>query len=127
MPCRRCSSRPGSCGATIRRAREPEGLERYVEVADGEVPDEVRVNEDGIEFGAPIRTGQKTGWFYDQRDNRARLARYRPSQRARRVFLHRRLGLVRGRARCPRHAVDSSARRWTSPNAGRSRLNSRSR
>jgi 23S rRNA (cytosine1962-C5)-methyltransferase len=60
-------------------AREPEGLERYVEVASGDVPDEARVIEDGIEFGAPIRHGQKTGWFYDQRDNRARLARYRPA------------------------------------------------
>ena len=59
--------------------RELEGLERYVEVADGTVPDEVTVNEAGVEFTAPIRAGQKTGWFYDQRDNRARLARYRPA------------------------------------------------
>jgi 23S rRNA (cytosine1962-C5)-methyltransferase len=59
--------------------RELEGLPRYVEVAAGEVPDEARVIEEGIEFGAPIRHGQKTGWFYDQRDNRARLARYRPA------------------------------------------------
>jgi 23S rRNA (cytosine1962-C5)-methyltransferase len=59
--------------------RELEGLERYVEVADGVVPDEVTVNEGGVEFTAPIRAGQKTGWFYDQRDNRARLARHRPA------------------------------------------------
>ena len=58
-------------------AREFESLERYVEVAAGTVPDEVRLVEGGIEFTAPIRAGQKTGWFYDQRDNRARLARYR--------------------------------------------------
>jgi 23S rRNA (cytosine1962-C5)-methyltransferase len=60
-------------------ARELEGLERYVEVAAGEVPDEVRVVEGGVEFTAPVRSGQKTGWFYDQRDNRARLARYQPA------------------------------------------------
>jgi 23S rRNA (cytosine1962-C5)-methyltransferase len=60
-------------------ARELEGLERYVEVAAGRVPDEARLVEDGIEFTAQIRTGQKSGWFYDQRDNRARLARYRPA------------------------------------------------
>lgn len=60
-------------------ARKLEGLERYVEVADGEVPDEVAVMEGGIEFRAPLRTGQKTGWFYDQRDNRARFARYQPA------------------------------------------------
>jgi 23S rRNA (cytosine1962-C5)-methyltransferase len=59
------------------RVRELEGLERYVEVAAGEVPDETRVAEEGIEFTASLRSGQKTGWFYDQRDNRRRFARYR--------------------------------------------------
>lgn len=60
-------------------ARDLEGLDRYVEVAAGEVPDEVRLVENGIEFTAAVRAGQKTGWFYDQRDNRARLARYQPA------------------------------------------------
>jgi 23S rRNA (cytosine1962-C5)-methyltransferase len=60
-------------------AREFEGLERYVEVAAGAVPGEVPVVEESVGFSAPIREGQKTGWFYDQRDNRARLARYRPA------------------------------------------------
>jgi 23S rRNA (cytosine1962-C5)-methyltransferase len=60
-------------------ARTPEGLERYVEVAAGEVPETVSVFENGVEFTASVKTGQKTGWFYDQRDNRARLARYRPA------------------------------------------------
>jgi 23S rRNA (cytosine1962-C5)-methyltransferase len=60
-------------------ARTPEGLERYVEVADGQVPDEVKVIDGGIEYTAAVRAGQKTGWFYDQRDNRARLARYKPA------------------------------------------------
>jgi 23S rRNA (cytosine1962-C5)-methyltransferase len=59
-------------------ARTPEGLERYVEVADGQVPDEVAVMDGGIEFTAAVHVGQKTGWFYDQRDNRTRLARYKP-------------------------------------------------
>jgi 23S rRNA (cytosine1962-C5)-methyltransferase len=59
-------------------ARELEGLERYVEVAAGEVPDEVPVIEAGVAFTAALRHGQKTGWFYDQRDNRQRLARYQP-------------------------------------------------
>lgn len=59
--------------------REFEGLERYVEVAHGQVPDQVAVNEAGVELTAPIRAGQKTGWFYDQRDNRTRLGRYRPA------------------------------------------------
>lgn len=32
--------------------------------------------ENGCRFFAPCATGQKTGWFYDQRPNRAELARY---------------------------------------------------
>ena len=29
-----------------------------------------------MKFAAPLRAGQKTGWFYDQTANRARLLRY---------------------------------------------------
>ncbi len=53
-----------------------EGLEKEVKVAGGEVPDSVTIVENGALFEAPLLTGQKTGWFYDQRDNRARLKRY---------------------------------------------------
>jgi 23S rRNA (cytosine1962-C5)-methyltransferase len=56
-------------------ARELEGLPLYTE-AVGEVPESVEIIEGGARFNAPIRAGQKTGWFYDQRDNRERLARY---------------------------------------------------
>ena len=59
-------------------ARDAEGLPRYTEVAAGEVPESVPLTENGIGFHAPVQQGQKTGWFYDQRDNRARLARYAP-------------------------------------------------
>ncbi len=54
--------------------RELEGLDRYVEAAFGEVPDGVEVRENGVRFGVALRGGQKTGWYFDQRDNRARLA-----------------------------------------------------
>jgi len=57
-------------------ARELEQLESVAEVAFGEVPDEVEVLEGGMRFVAPLAAGQKTGWFYDQTANRARLARY---------------------------------------------------
>jgi 23S rRNA (cytosine1962-C5)-methyltransferase len=57
-------------------ARELEQLESVGEVAFGEVPDEVEVLEGGLRFIAPLAAGQKTGWFYDQTANRARLARY---------------------------------------------------
>lgn len=51
-------------------SRELEGLEREVTMALGEVPDDIRVPEGGVEFGVSLTQGQKTGWFYDQRDNR---------------------------------------------------------
>src|SRR5690349_20651336 len=57
-------------------ARDLEQLDESAEVGFGEVPEEVQVIEAGLNFTAPLRTGQKTGWFYDQTANRARLARY---------------------------------------------------
>lgn len=42
----------------------------------GDLPGDVVVEENGVRMYAPLRGGQKTGFFYDQRDNRARLARY---------------------------------------------------
>lgn len=55
--------------------RELEGLKPYTEDV-GTVPDAVAIEEAGVRFEAPIKAGQKTGWFFDQRDNRDRLARY---------------------------------------------------
>ena len=58
--------------------RELEHLPQLTEVAFGEVPEEIEVVESGLSFTAPLAAGQKTGWFYDQSANRARLARYLP-------------------------------------------------
>ncbi len=55
--------------------REAEGLPLYTE-AVGEVPDTIEIDEGGVRFKVPLKGGQKTGWFFDQRDNRDRLARY---------------------------------------------------
>ncbi|MGA9219741.1 MAG: RlmI/RlmK family 23S rRNA methyltransferase, partial [Pseudomonas graminis] len=55
-------------------ARDAEGLNRYVETAFGLVPEWVALEENGVKFEAPVMEGQKTGWFYDHRMNRARLA-----------------------------------------------------
>lgn len=59
-------------------ARDLEHLPHGTSVAFGEIPEELTVRENGLEFGAPLRTGQKTGWFYDQTANRQRLLRYLP-------------------------------------------------
>ena len=53
--------------------RELEGLERESFVAWGEVTEPVWIEENGARFGIAPLSGQKTGWFYDQRDNRALL------------------------------------------------------
>ena len=57
-------------------AREQEGLAAYVEVVAGVVPDFVTVPEAGLKFTAPLASGQKTGWFYDQAANRAQFLGY---------------------------------------------------
>ena len=57
-------------------ARELEHLPLTADVAFGAVPEELEVREGGLRFLAPLREGQKTGWFYDQTANRQRLLRY---------------------------------------------------
>jgi 23S rRNA (cytosine1962-C5)-methyltransferase len=57
-------------------ARDLEELPHLVQAAYGELPAEVAVVEGGLSFSAPLAAGQKTGWFYDQSANRARLGRY---------------------------------------------------
>ncbi len=56
--------------------RRFEGLEQYRAVAAGEVPDSVSIVEGCTEFQAPLMAGQKTGWYYDQRDNRLAARRF---------------------------------------------------
>ncbi|HEV2228133.1 MAG TPA: class I SAM-dependent rRNA methyltransferase [Steroidobacteraceae bacterium] len=57
-------------------ARDLEQLPQEAQLAFGAVPDELTVEESGLSFRAPLAHGQKTGWFYDQTANRARLKRY---------------------------------------------------
>jgi 23S rRNA (cytosine1962-C5)-methyltransferase len=58
------------------RSRLLEGLEQRVEVLSGDVPDTIVVRENGVEYEADLRRGQKTGLFLDQRENRAAAAVY---------------------------------------------------
>ena len=91
--------------------RELEGLERTVADAAGPVPDFVEIEEDGLRFQVAPRTGQKTGWFYDQRDNRSRLDRYVRDRRVLDVFSYTGAWGIRAAARGAREVlcVDSSA------------------
>ncbi len=52
--------------------RALEGLDEEI-VEIGEVPDLVELEENGTRFLAPVKSGQKTGWFYDHRLNRQQL------------------------------------------------------
>ncbi|WP_151735902.1 class I SAM-dependent rRNA methyltransferase ['Paenibacillus yunnanensis' Narsing Rao et al. 2020] len=51
--------------------RELEGLEQRTGVLYGEVPRHVTVEENGLKVIVDIEEGQKTGYFFDQRENRA--------------------------------------------------------
>jgi len=67
-------------------ARVLENLPEYTEVAYGEVPEAVELIENGARFLAPVHGGQKTGWFYDHRVNRAQLQQYVKGKRVLDVF-----------------------------------------
>ncbi len=72
-------------------ARKAEGLDSYVECALGEAPESVEIIENGARFRVPMiggdsGGGQKTGWFYDHRDNRARMQHYVRDARVLDVF-----------------------------------------
>ena len=55
-------------------ARALEGLGSEVRVAFGTIDGPVPVEENGVTFLADVLGGQKTGWFFDQRDNRGFVA-----------------------------------------------------
>jgi 23S rRNA (cytosine1962-C5)-methyltransferase len=57
-------------------ARKREGLDTTVRVLSGEVPESVTVREGPVRYRAHLWSGQKTGGFLDQRENRLTAGRY---------------------------------------------------
>jgi 23S rRNA (cytosine1962-C5)-methyltransferase len=57
-------------------ARVFEGLPTGVSLAYGELNGSVEIEENGARFLIDPLEGQKTGWFYDQRESRAFVARF---------------------------------------------------
>jgi 23S rRNA (cytosine1962-C5)-methyltransferase len=51
--------------------RELEGLPKRCGVLRGTLPEKVDVMENGLRFAVDVAAGQKTGYYLDQRDNRA--------------------------------------------------------
>ncbi len=90
-------------------ARDMEALSKGIEVI-GDPGETCEVMESGVRFQAEIQSGQKTGWFYDQRDNRDRFARYVPGKRVLDVFSYAGAWAVRSLASGAASAacVDSS-------------------
>ena len=54
-------------------SRALEGLDEYVRIAKGEAS-RIALEENGIRYFADLAGGQKTGWYFDQRDNRLFMA-----------------------------------------------------
>ena len=65
-----------------------EGLALEHKLAFGELDGPVELVENGARFLADLTGGQKTGWFYDQRDNRAFVARLATGRRVLDVYTY---------------------------------------
>jgi len=70
------------------RVRSLEGLPLEKGIAYGTLPDECRVNLDGIDFCVDPLQGQKTGLYLDQRDNRSLLGRWAKGKRVLDLFCY---------------------------------------
>ena len=68
------------------KIREMEGLDLYKEVALGTVADTIQLEENHTRFEIDLLKGQKTGWFYDHRMNRARVQSYAKDKRVLDLF-----------------------------------------
>jgi len=66
--------------------RQLEGLSLESEIAYGQLPDSVIIEENGAQFKIDILNGQKTGWFYDHRSSRAMVANIAKDQRVLDLF-----------------------------------------
>jgi 23S rRNA (cytosine1962-C5)-methyltransferase len=58
------------------KVRALEGLPQEVRLLHGEVPESILVREGPVEYDVNVWTGQKTGLFLDQRENREAALRY---------------------------------------------------
>jgi len=68
------------------KIRELEGLDLYNEVILGELSGLTEIQENDTRFQVDLQKGQKTGWFYDHRMNRARVQHYAKDKRVLDLF-----------------------------------------
>ena len=69
-------------------SRVREGLEAASGVIHGAVPPAVEMLENGLRFHVNVESGQKTGFYLDQRDNRAAVADHAKDARVLDAFSH---------------------------------------
>ncbi len=68
--------------------RSLEGLEEKTEILFGDIPDKINIEENGLVFRVDLLKGQKTGFFFDQRDNRALFSKYCKGKKVLDGFCH---------------------------------------
>jgi 23S rRNA (cytosine1962-C5)-methyltransferase len=68
--------------------RALEGLSPRTGVVHGTLPARVEIVEAGIRYGVDVVGGQKTGFYLDQRDNRARVGRHAAQRRVLNAFCY---------------------------------------
>lgn len=68
------------------KMRTLEGLDLYSEVALGNLSGLTEIEENDTRFQVDLQKGQKTGWFYDHRMNRARIQHYAKGKRVLDLF-----------------------------------------
>ncbi len=68
--------------------RKLEGMEMKTGLLYGNVPDRVEMTENGIRFLVDVKEGQKTGFFLDQKENRAAIAPFVKNKNVLDCFTH---------------------------------------
>ncbi len=68
--------------------RKLEGLNAENEIYFGDIAEDIIITENGVKFYADIINGQKTGFFFDQRDNRKKLAAYAKGKKVLDCYCH---------------------------------------
>jgi 23S rRNA (cytosine1962-C5)-methyltransferase len=68
--------------------RRLEGMEQVTGLLYGEVPDRVEMTENGVRYLVDVKFGQKTGFFLDQKENRAAIRPLAEGARVLDCFCH---------------------------------------
>ncbi len=69
-------------------SRSQEGLEQAIDVVSGEIPEFIELEENNTRFVTSLVQGQKTGWFYDHRENRRQMQNWVKDKRVLDVFCY---------------------------------------